>query len=90
MTPPPCRIYLHPTLLARRAAEIARGQGATRIEWDARGRPFLRGADPLAESPAAAEPPHEPMRFAWLIRLIHSLAPTAPLSGPLHRRRVPR
>ena len=65
------RILFHPTLLARRAAEIARTQGASRLEQDACGRPFIRAADPLAT--AANDPLARPMRLAWLIRLMHAL-----------------
>lgn len=79
----PCRVLFHPTLLAHRAAEIARSQGASRLERDACGRPFVRGrgADPLGE--AANEP--QPLRFAWLIRVIHALGREAgpPMGWPV-------
>ena len=68
----PCRILFHPALIARRAAEIARSQGTCRLERDACGRPFIRGADPLPEIPAAprvAPPPPLP----WLVRLMYAL-----------------
>jgi hypothetical protein len=64
------RVYLHPALLARRAAEIARTQ-CGKLERDACGRPFVPAADPLAEPPA--ERRRDPMRFAWLIRVIRAL-----------------
>jgi hypothetical protein len=79
-----CKILLHPAILARRAAEIARSQnGSTaglrnpaRLEQDARGRPFIRGADLLAKAadpPVAPPGPGERGRFAWLIRVIRAL-----------------
>jgi hypothetical protein len=79
-------ILFHPTLLARRAAEIARTQGG-KLERDACGRPFVvPAADPLAEPPA--ERRRDPMRFAWLIRVIWALGRVAgprmgrPVAGP--------
>lgn len=74
-------IYLHPRLLARRAAEIAQSQGG-RIARDACGRPFVRGADPLtrqggrplAEAPEQQDPGPGPGRVEWLIRLLRVLA----------------
>jgi hypothetical protein len=84
---PSAQIYLHPTLLARRAAEIAQSQGG-RIGRDACGRPFVRSAaDPLAEAPAPAAPP-DPMRFERLIRALRALAawfPSTEAPGRIHR-----
>jgi hypothetical protein len=66
------RVYLHPALLARRAAEIAQSQGG-RIGRDPCGRPFvLPAGDPLA-APPAAKTPADPMRFAWLIWVLRAL-----------------
>lgn len=64
------KILFHPTLLARRAAEIAQRQGG-RIRRDACGRPFVvAGADPFAEAPAPA--PVDPGRFEWLLHLMEA------------------
>ena len=81
------KIYLHPTLLARRAGEIAKSHGATRLEQDARGRPFIMVADPLAEAPAAG--PGSPWACAWLIRVLRALGREAgpPVGRPAARRR---
>jgi hypothetical protein len=85
---PACRIYLHPALLARRAAEIAESQRGRIIGRDACGRPFVvAGADPLAEAPAA--PPEERGRVALLIQTIRALRwPVRPSVGrPVGRAR---
>lgn len=82
------QVFFHPTLLARRAREIAEGQRG-RIGRDACGRPFVRAADPLAEAPAAS-PTRSPMRFAWLIRLIRALGRIEagpPMGRPVGRAR---
>jgi hypothetical protein len=80
------RIYLHPALLARRAREIARAQHG-RIAADACGRPFVTGADPLAEAPAA--PPAETAGLAWLIQTLRALRWPArpPVGRPVGRAR---
>jgi hypothetical protein len=49
-----CKILLHPKILTTRAAEIAQSQRGM-VEYDACGRPFVRGADPLAEDDEAAQ-----------------------------------
>jgi hypothetical protein len=74
-------VYLHPALLARRAAEIARSQGC-QIGRDSRGRPFiLAAAEP--EGPRGQEPEGR------LERLIPALygeliePPTEPPPAPL-------
>lgn len=84
------RVYLHPALLARRAGEIARAQHG-RIAADARGRPFVVGAEPLAEAACppvapAADELGEPMRFAWLIQKLCALRwPVRPSMGEARR-----
>jgi hypothetical protein len=75
----PCKVLFHPTLLASRAAEIARQQKAglhnpARIEQDARGRPFIRAA----EDPLAPALPEDPRRFGRLIRALRALAAWVP------------
>jgi hypothetical protein len=72
------QIFLHPALLVRHAAEIAQSQRGM-VEYDACGRPFVRGADPLTQQggrPLAevpAEPLAQPGRFEWLLRVIRAL-----------------
>jgi hypothetical protein len=55
------------------------------VERDACGRPFLRGADPLAEAPAA--PTEERGHFEWLIRVLQALGREAgpPMGKPMAR-----
>lgn len=76
------RIYLYPTLLARRAAEIAQSQRG-RLERDACGRPFV------PETPPATAP-ENPRRFEWLIRVIRALTAPPASPGRSHSRRMPR
>jgi hypothetical protein len=81
---PSAKLLFHPTLLASRAAEIAeREKGAglrnpARIERDARGRPFIQAADPLAPPAAPVEPEMDPMRFERLRRALEALAAWLP------------
>lgn len=78
------KLLFHPSLPAQRAAEIARSQGATRLERDACGRPFVRGADPLAEAPTETPVETAGIHCAWLIRIMHALGREAgpPMSRP--------
>lgn len=78
------KLLFHPTLLARHAAEIAeREKGAglrnpARIERDARGRPFIMAADPLAPPAPPVKPEMDPMRFEQLRRALEALAAWLP------------
>lgn len=82
--PMSAKVYVHPRCFARRAAEIARSQGAT-IERDARGRPFIVPADPLAPPAVPAEVQEEPGRLDRLIRALWGWLPPIEEPGRLYR-----
>jgi hypothetical protein len=56
----PAHVYVHPRCFGRRAVEIAIADSqGSRIERDARGRPFIVAADRLAPPEAPPEAPAE-------------------------------
>lgn len=76
------RVYLHPTLVARRAADIARRQPG-KLGRDACGRPFvLPSADPLAQNSEFGIQNSEIPYWERLIRALRALIPARQAQPP--------